>query len=182
MCDLKDFYSFAEIMYTIQDKKYTEENEGKVYLDLGSGSGKSVIASALLCNFTKCFGIEFLKSLDDFAKGFEAELYESKEYVVKEMKRITGNSEWKLPEISLVNGDFLEVDWDEADIIFVNSTCFENSLMNCIAVKASLCKKGTIMITLTKEVPDPDNWTLRDQFRRKMSWGEATVFVQTKSY
>ena len=37
-----------------------------------------------------------------------------------------------------------------------NSTCFEMSFMHKIAEKASLLKKGSWMVTLTKRLPTSD--------------------------
>ena len=39
------------------DRKFKEENGG-VFYDLGSGTGKAVIAMALFCPFKKLIGIE----------------------------------------------------------------------------------------------------------------------------
>jgi hypothetical protein len=91
----------------------------------------------------------------------------------------------------VVNGDLLEYDWwSEADLVIANSTCFDFILMQNIAEKASLMKKGSWMITLTKKLPTADPIYVRDPEEREwecvlsikmlMSWGPATVNIQRK--
>ena len=80
--------------------------------------------------------------------------------------------------------------WTNSDLVLANSTCFDLSLMLKIAEKASLMKKGSWMITLTKKLPTADPLHFRDPNQRDwecllsikmvMSWGYATVNVQRK--
>jgi len=49
-----------------------------------------------------------------------------------------------------------DLDWSDADLVLANSTCFEQTLMNQIAEKCSLLKKGSWMFTLTKKLPSSE--------------------------
>jgi len=42
---------------------------GGSFYDLGSGTGRAVIAAALLHDFDWCYGIELMDSLAGFARG-----------------------------------------------------------------------------------------------------------------
>jgi hypothetical protein len=85
------------------------------------------------------------------------------------------------PEISFINGDFLQLDWSDASLLFANSTCFSPDLMESLAIKAEEIKVGTFFITFTKKLPNlSDNWIVYDSFRRLMSWGIATVYIHKK--
>ena len=77
--------------------------------------------------------------------------------------------------IEFLNGDFLNIkwcDWTVGDVVFVNSTCFDDTLMSKISDRASkfayhalfllinntsisvvLMKKGSFLITVTKRIP-----------------------------
>lgn len=44
-------------------------------------------------------------------------------------------------------------DWSDGDVVFANSTCFDDSLMRRMASAATALKKGTFFITLTKRLP-----------------------------
>ena len=44
----------------------------------------------------------------------------------------------------------LDVDWSDGDVVFANSTCFEDDLMGSMARQAEKLKPGTYFITFTK--------------------------------
>jgi hypothetical protein len=100
----------------------------------------------------------------------------------------------------MIHGDFLKLhtkDWRDADIVFANSTCYDETIMQKMAKIAceSLCvlccprliasissggmKKGSFVITLTKRLPSTD-FAVIESDMHKMSWGEATIFVLQK--
>ena len=45
------------------------------------------------------------------------------------------------------------IDWTDADMIFANSTCFDQAMMENIYEQSLRCKKGTWMITTTNKLP-----------------------------
>lgn len=49
--------------------------------------------------------------------------------------------------------DFDTCNWSDADVVFANSTCFDDALMRNLATTASCLKKGSIFVTLTKRLP-----------------------------
>ncbi len=93
-----------------------------------------------------------------------------------------------MPQFEVYKGDLLEFDWwTNADLVLANSTCFDMKFMTLIAGKASLMKKGSWMITLTKKLPTADPVYAKDVESREwecvltikmlMSWGYATVNI-----
>ena len=65
--------------------------------------------------------------------------------------------------------------------MFANSTCFDMSLIEAIAEKASAMKAGARIITLTKQLPG-DFFVLVDRRQYVMSWGEATAFTHIRKH
>jgi hypothetical protein len=65
------------------------------------------------------------------------------------------------------------------DIVFANSTCFDEALMKAMAVVAERMKPGARFITLTKQLPSAE-FTLLDRRQYVMSWGEATCFMSIR--
>ena len=58
-------------------------------------------------------------------------------------------------EIKFINGDFLKVNWKDASILLMNSTCFTQDLVDKISKKAEReCKSGAIIISFTKKLWD----------------------------
>ena len=153
--------------------------EGNFY-DLGSGEGKPVLAMSLLTKFKKLIGIEFLENLNKLSLLV-------KEKYDKEINDIINKNKdlfffEKSNNIEFIRGDFFENSWEDASVIFANSTCFSENMMNDIATKANKeCKKGTIIITLTKKLYKLNSdWELRDGFRRLMTWGIATIYIHRR--
>ena len=45
---------------------------------------------------------------------------------------------------------FLEYDWSDGDVVFANSTCFTEELMDSLALQGASLKPGAYLITFTK--------------------------------
>ena len=151
-----------------------------IFFDLGSGTGKAVIAMSLMHKFKKLQGIEFLENLTKLSQ-------ESKQNYDKTINDLFAKNKELLnfdkPNIiNFVRGDFLKQSWENATIIFANSTCFSAELINSIAEKANKeCKKGTIIITFTKKLNKLNiDWETKEGFRRLMTWGIATIYVHKR--
>ena len=149
--------------------------EKKTFVDLGSGVGKAVVAAALLHEFEFCKGIEIQEILYEESKRIQMEMSFSG----------LGYNIGKNTNIEFHFGSFLEVDsWiSEGDVIFVNSTCFDVSLMeNLVDNYFNHMKSGSYIITLTHSLIDRSNdlFKLVCERRLPMSWGEADFFLHLK--
>ena len=85
--------------------------------------------------------------------------------------------------IEFYNGDFLRQRWNNALIIFVNSTCFSNDLMDKIGIKAMTeCEVDSIIITISKKINNFNNdWELKNVFKRAMSWGIGSIYIYIRN-
>ena len=70
-------------------------------------------------------------------------------------------------------------DWRDGDVVFINSTCFDEIVMTKLARLARGMKKGSFVISVTKRLPSND-FTVLEYEMYKMSWGEATIFILQK--
>ena len=154
-------------------------NDG-IFYDLGSGTGKPVIAMSLMHKFKKLTGIEFLENLVKLSKGIK-NIYDEKikDKFAKNKEILSFNTP---NAIEFVKGDFFKHNWNDASVIFANSTCFSIQMIDQIADKANKeCKSGTIIITFTKKLNKLNSdWILKDGFRRLMTWGIATIYVHRR--
>eukprot|EP00904_Undaria_pinnatifida_P012720 jgi/Undpi1/8579/HiC_scaffold_25.g11044.m1 len=66
-----------------------------------------------------------------------------------------GGSKGATAEIEFVKGDFTVLDWSDGDVVFANSTCFDDDLMKKTAKAVASLKEGAIVITTTDTVPSP---------------------------
>ena len=151
-----------------------------IFYDLGSGTGKPVIAMSLMHKFKKLTGIEFLENLVKLSKGIK-NIYDEKikDKFAKNKEILSFNTP---NTIEFVKGDFFKHNWNDASVIFANSTCFSIQMIDQIADKANKeCKSGTIIITFTKKLNKLNSdWILKDGFRRLMTWGIATIYVHRR--
>ena len=142
------------------------------FVDLGAGLGKACLWVAMTTAFDEVMGIEIIGDLVDKSHNMLSKF--EKELKRKEMK--LGSRKF-----DLIQGDFLsdEYEWEEADLIFANSTCFTEDLMMKLSVKSQTCKPGTRFITFTASLDSP-YWKVIYKQQLAMSWGPATVFVHLR--
>ena len=167
-----DFISLGEIFYTIEER-YGGLPQGGIFYDLGSGTGKGLLSAALLGSFSECRGIEILNSLHKIAENL------IEEYNNKFTQYVLNSSDlWTIiPTIKSIHGDICQIDWTDANFLFVNSTCFGEDMMTAISnVEVSV---GTIAVSLTRPL-FANTWAQLEVVKKKMSWGEATVYIQKK--
>jgi len=153
------------------------DGEGGIFYDLGSGTGKAIIAMSLFCPFKKLIGIELLEGLWNLS--MRSKICYDKTITNKFIKF---NALFTIQESNIIefyNGDFLRQKWNDASIIFVNSTCFTPDLMEKIGNKAKLeCHVDTVVITITKKINNFDSdWECKDGFKRLMSWGVGSIYI-----
>lgn len=163
-----EYKSFYRILCMVQSIDNSSTNE-TIFYDLGSGSGRAIIAATLTQNFQNAKGIEILSSLYDISKAVESIYLESYRHLLHQS---TGSMEFIL-------GSILDYDWSDGDIVFVNSTCFTDDLMNQVSQKANLLSPGAIVITFTNSLTS--TWfDIINTTRYEMSWGPATVYIHRR--
>lgn len=145
-----NFNGFESDNHNDKDGKIWNE---KVFLDIGSGAGRLVVAAAALHpNWKECRGIEILSCLhkiaEEISKNCDGEggtsLY-------------TGKSRVSLSPISFTRGSFLDpYDFPahDVDLIFVFSSCMSRDMIDGLGVAIGRqCKPGTIVITTDYLLP-----------------------------
>ena len=157
--------------------KKLHDNEAGIFYDLGSGTGKAVIAMAIFCPFKKLVGIEALKGLWDLSMRSRFAYYQTISDKFVKFRDLFSIE--KTNELDFYNGDFMRQRWVDAAIIFANSTCFSDDLMDRIGIKAMFeCKVECILVTISKKIKNfNDDWECFHDFKRVMSWGLGTIFV-----
>ena len=112
-----------------------------VFVDLGSGLGKIVIAAALLDVFDECRGVEILPELH--AEATVA------------TRRAQTDPRAHLSPISLSCGDMLATDISDADVVYVFATCFPPDLMTALETKLqSEMKRGARLCLVSKQLSE----------------------------
>lgn len=146
---------------------------GGVFYDLGSGTGRGVVAAALLHGFDRCVGVEVLGGLHEAAVRVGARWDIDVAPFLEESRR--GQ------RLEFVHASFLDeaCDWSDASVVFANSTCFDLDLMTKIAARCERLREGAFVITLTKQLHS-GKLRLVSSERQRMSWGVATVHIHRR--
>lgn len=139
---------------------------GEIFYDLGCGVGKPVYLAALLAPFKKSIGIEILD-----------ELYKS---CVSLMPRFRELTDTITPaQVAFVRGDFKEIDFSDADVIFVNATLMQYEFNIPFIRKLEGLKKGTRVITNTFSF-ESEVFSAYTIGPVPFTWGEEEVFVHVR--
>ena len=150
-----------------------------IFYDLGSGIGRPVFCASLLHPFDKCIGIELLSKLHSISLQM---LNKWTEYI-----QTHDASHRHMAQIAFIQGSILDttlIDWTDGDVVFANSTCFDNSMMQMLFEISQTMKLGSIFITLSQSLinatlPIADNncseqqvahWKVVRVTREIMSW------------
>lgn len=157
------FVTFAAILATIEPKPDT------IFYDLGSGTGKIVIAAALLHNFKACHGVELLPSLYAYSETRKAAA-----------KKLTEAPDFfNADTIYFHKADYCDYDFSDADVIYVNATGAFGETWDVLNQQFNQLKPGTFIILTSKRLGD-SRFKLIDARMRLMSWGMNRVFIYRK--
>lgn len=167
---------YGEVTFTalasVFAKNLSFPRPGGIFYDVGSGSGRGVFAATLLHNFDRAEGIEILTGLHTASEG-----------VLAEFNKLHAAEGKKAPhyatKMAFHRDDLRKFDWSDGDIVFANSTCFDEGLMNDLSDCAERLKQGAYIITLTKKLRSEHFRTI-ESLQYKMSWGFATIHTQIK--
>jgi hypothetical protein len=81
--------------------------------------------------------------------------------------------------IELLQADATGVDWSSADVLFMNSTCYDERLMTALASISERMAQGSFCVTFTKRLPS-GLWRVLEAEAHRMTWGNATIYIHRK--
>lgn len=138
-----------------------------VFYDLGSGTGKAVLASMMVFDVQKSCGIELFSSLCDCAKNQQLRLGQIPAYKAK-AERIEFRQE-----------NILDAQFRDATLVFINATAFFGQLWQAISKQVEQIKPGSLVISTSKALNSTAFITLAVK-EVAMSWGLVRAFIQQR--
>lgn len=156
------FYSFVRILELVSPQP------GEVFYDIGSGSGKAVFIAGLVFELAKARGIEKLDSLYELSNSLVAKLA-----TLPESKELLPHQK---TEISFIHADFVNVDFSDADIVYVSATCFYGPIWDNLMIKLLQLKRGSRVIIVSRKL-EIGGYEFKQSPQMLMSWGLATAFI-----
>lgn len=159
------FDSFSMMLAVIQP------TATDVFYDLGSGTGKAVFCSAMLYELKKSCGIELLPGL------YHASISQLEKFnLLSDVQDCF--PKFPLP-IHFIKDNFLEVDFLDATIVFINATCFAAEFWQQLINKLNMLQSGIRVIVVSKQL-SLSNYQLLDAKMYWMSWGWSSVYIYKK--
>ena len=159
----KEFtYGEIEIISIIGVFELCKPQAREIFWDLGCGIGKCLIAAGLLYpQLLQINGVEYIGKLYDKCKE-NLQLLDS-----------------SFPVTQVFHDDLLNVNWQDADIIYCTNLCFPQELNERLFHKCLLLKKGTRLILLKPLLNHPA-FSLVYNSRIQMSWGNSQIYIIEK--
>jgi len=143
---------------------------------LGSGTGKGVLTAALIHPFERVVGIELLEDL--YAESVKMK-------AIYDAVKMPSQSHFDVYMGDILQEEVNGFDWSTADLILMNSACFDQPMIERITIKANKMKIGSWFLTLqrklhTSNVEEKDCWQLMIKIWLPMSWAPSPVYVHKK--
>jgi SAM-dependent methyltransferase len=156
-----DFVSFIALI------SLAKPNQETIFYDLGSGTGKAVLAAAMVFQVQKSCGIERFNSLHQAALQQQQNLLKHRNYASLNT------------ELQFIQADFLTISIDDATLVFVNATAFFKDAWYNIERFLTKTKLQTIIITTSKPLTGKE-FILLKQTWVQMSWGIVKAFIHQR--
>lgn len=156
-----DFVSFVALL------SLTRPNQDTVFYDLGSGTGKAVLAAAMVFKVRKSCGIEQFGTLHHTAQQQQRRFLQHEDYASLNT------------QLHFIQADFLKISIDDATLVFVNATAFFKDTWYNIERFLTKTKEQTIIITTSKPLTGKE-FILLKQTWVQMSWGVVKAFIHQR--
>lgn len=161
---LEYVYGEIEFLPFIALLSLAKPNNDTVFYDLGCGTGKAVFACALVYPVKKSVGVELLP-----------QLYFSACNQIKKLDKIKDHG-IKTKKIEFIQGDFLEVNLNEATFIFINSTGLFSPTWEALCSRLNKLPNLNTVITTSKPLLSTD-FSMIISTKIQMSWGVVLAYI-----
>lgn len=161
---LEFIYGEIEFLSFIALLSLTKPDKNTLFYDLGSGTGKAVLACAMVYSVHKAVGIEYFPALHHCAQKQAQQLAQQPAYAQQSKA------------IEFIRNDFFNEPLIHATLIFINATTlFGNTWERLVAHLESQAKQATI-ITTSKALHSP-YFKISHQTQVSMSWGIVWAYI-----
>jgi hypothetical protein len=144
-------------------------NESSIFIDIGCGIAKNVLLIGVMNVFKRSIGIEINDGL--YKKGLEL------------LKAF--NKQLRSPidqtEMELIRGDATYIDWSYASLVYIQATCFDDSMLERISSIANKLFPSSIVIMIGRKLFDELYFDLIGITKVQYVTGELPVFIYRKS-
>lgn len=129
------FGSFLKLILGLKDFDIGFD-EDATFVDVGCGIGKTIIMMAILNSFKRAIGIDICDDLHkkclDNVKSFSSKFRSPLDQI----------------EIEVLQGDGTFWDWSFADLVFIQTCCYNNEMLQRVTNVANNMKAGAVIIII----------------------------------
>lgn len=157
-----DFMSFIALLSLVNPDRKT------VFYDLGSGTGKAVLACAMVFNVRESNGIELFDSLHDAACRQQQALYSLPDYMPASKT------------MHFIHDDFLHASFNNATLVYINATGFMGETWMLLSKRLEQTSSCTTVISTSKALKS-DAFTVTRVTAVQMSWGVVRAYIHHRT-
>jgi len=156
-----DFESFIALLSLCKPDPET------VFYDLGSGTGKAVLACAMVFDVRKSCGIELFDTLHQCA--------------LQQRQRLAAFPEYQKKSQAIIfeQGNFLDILPSDATLVFINATTYFAERWAKISLHLEQLQSGMVVVSTSKALAS-SQFITRQITPVRMSWGVVNAFIQQR--
>jgi len=151
------------------------------FIDLGSRSGRAVVAAALLGKFEECCGFEPRLGLYTISDGVRRH-YDAAPRVEMPFQILEGGEgavQLFKSKVSFKNIEPMETDWSDALTVLAITTLYTDEEMGVLAEDAAKLAPGAVLVTATRPVKS-DAFVLKTVHRVATNSGTVAMYLQQR--
>ncbi len=156
-----DFPSFIALLSLVKPDNQT------VFYDFGSGTGKAVLACAMVFDVRESNGIELFGPLHNAACDQQKALYSLPDYTPT------------CKTIHFVHDDFLHANFSNATLVYIDATGFFGPTWIAISERLAQTPSCTTVITTSRPLKS-DTFIITRITDVQMSWGVVKAYIQQR--
>ena len=163
-------YIYGEIEFTsfIALLTLVKPNQNTLFYDLGSGTGKAVLACAMVFKMQKCVGVELFKPLHDIACQQSFALHAFPNYVPTTL------------HIQFIHDNFLNISLHGATLIYINATGFIGETWTMISNRLEQTASCVTVISTSKPLKS-NAFIVSKVTAVQMSWGVVKAYIHQRT-
>jgi precorrin-6B methylase 2 len=168
-CDAIDYvYGEIEFLPFIALLSLVNPNTETVFYDLGSGTGKAVIACAMVFPVKRAVGIEIFPLL-----------HEASCDQIAKLEVIAGYQQIQ-ERVQFIQGNFLNIDISDANMVFINASTLIGQTWDSLIQRIENTKSINTVITTTKPL-NSVVFTMIIATSVAMSWGIVNAYIHKRA-
>lgn len=138
----------------LYDTDHPDMDDGVVFLDLGSGTGKLVVQAYMeIPALSQSMGVEMAPSRHNAAvRGWET--IKKRAQAIRGISCEVKSNTLPINQVTLLQGDMFDVDMHEVTHVYISSPCFGSAMMDQLAIKLATEAPQLVCVATVQRFPE----------------------------